>query len=94
MTSKWYITLDEVRSFGKREKCGSTRNIKKGTNFRRHKEEESTGLSGHLDKSGKENKTAGGRQEEKEEQVWERRETNDALVWLGEKDGWKEKGNG
>lgn len=47
-----------------------------------------------MDKSGKENKTADGRQEEKEEQVWERRETNDALVWLGEKGGWKEKGNG
>lgn len=48
-----------------------------------------------MNKSKNENKTTGGRQEEKEEQVWERWKPNDALVWLGlgEKDGWKEKGN-
>ena len=51
-----------------------------------------------MNKRGKENKTAGGRQEEKQEQVGERREDNDILVWLGYrveqgKDGWREKDN-
>lgn len=46
-----------------------------------------------MNNSRKENKTTGGRQEKKQEHIWERREDNDVLVWLGqgEKDGWKEK---
>lgn len=35
MTSRWHITLDEVRGIGKRMKFRGTRNIRKGIDLRR-----------------------------------------------------------